>query len=346
MCSRALLGCWVILLCGQSLADPSPPSQSPPLPSAVQPSFGDISLSSVLDFDTAVNRLTQLTWAIHLYSYPDGRDARGQTLQQDVDQYLLPPAKQLRLSMLHTYAEAENSRGDGTALRKTLDEAQTILAQEDFRANVLLQYVQTLSSAQAHHAAWVAYADRVSPERRAQGQQHIDEATESYVHAVDRALESGRSERLGGIEQTQFLARTLVAAYNKERGDLAAELTEADRAQGKLVAPFVRTEPCPPAPARTSGRATPYYDQMLRDPGQYYPVTARRVGFEGLVMLQVTVADNGCLERAEVWQSSGMPQLDEAALKWTSEGVTFLPAERDQKAVAATAKVPVRFTLH
>ena len=63
-------------------------------------------------------------------------------------------------------------------------------------------------------------------------------------------------------------------------------------------------------------------------------------------MLQVTVSDTGCLERAEVWQSSGVPELDEAALKWTSEGVTFLPAERDQKAVAATAKVPVRFTLH
>jgi TonB family protein len=44
-------------------------------------------------------------------------------------------------------------------------------------------------------------------------------------------------------------------------------------------------------------------------------------------MLQVTVSDTGCLERAEVWQSSGVPELDQAALKWTSEGVTFLPAE-------------------
>jgi TonB family protein len=350
MCSRVLFGCWVVLLSAQSIAEPCSPTealQSQPSASVPQPpKSGDVSLLSLQDLDAAMARLSQLMATIRSYDYPNGRDARGHTLQQDVDEYLLPPANQSHLSMLHTYAEAENSRGDGTSLRRTLDEAQTILEQESFRARVLLQYAQVLRMAQVHQAAWVAYADRVSAERRAASEQHVDAAATAYAGAVERALQSGRSEQLGGIEQTTFLAETLLAAYNKERGDLAAELTEADRERGKLLPPFVRTAPCPAATARTSGRATPYYDQMLRDPNQYYPLTARQIGFEGGVMLQVTVSETGCLERVEILQSSGVSELDQAALKWASEAITFLPAERDRKAVAATAKVPVKFSLH
>jgi TonB family protein len=313
---------------------------------APRPTFGKLAaLSSVEDFDMQLRRLSNLVWAIHYGSYPGGRDTRGRTLQEDEDEYLLPPGNELRLKQLRGYAAQENARGDGAALRQTLNEAQPLLAMEDFRASVLLTYAGALRAADAQRAAWVVYAGRVPPEARAPGQAHIDAATNEYVHAVERALRSGRREELAGSEQTQFLLGALLAAYNKERGDLAAGLSDQDREQGKLAAPFVRQTPCAQPTPRTSGKPSPSYGQILHGPADYYPVTSRRMGFEGSVLVRLSISETGCLERAEVWRSSGIPELDQAALQFAEQGVTYLPAEKDGKPVGSSTTLPVKFNL-
>jgi TonB family protein len=332
---------------GQAIPSTAPPTslQTPATPLAQALTSGRVFLYSVEDFDTQYARLHALIRSIHNYSYPDGHDARGRTLQQDEDEYLLPPATELRLQALRLYAEAENARGDGAALGKTLQEAQTLLGQEDYRARVLWTYAVALHAVEAQRTAWAAYADRVTPRRRIAGQLHIDVAATEYSQSVERALQTGQSAQLAGADQTQFLRGALIAAYNKERGALAAELSDEDREQGKLTAPYVRQAPCPPSATQTSGKETPYFGQALRSPAEFYPAAARRMEFEGAVQVRLWISETGCLERAEVWRSSGVADLDQAALQYAAEGVTWLPAEKDGKAVAAPATLPVRFTL-
>ena len=60
---------------------------------------------------------------------------------------------------------------------------------------------------------------------------------------------------------------------------------------------------------------------------------------------RLRISETGCLERAEVWQSSGVAELDQAALQYAAEVLTWMPAEKDGKAVASPATLPVRFTL-
>jgi TonB family protein len=329
------------------LLPPSPNPQAPADAAAVPLAYGNVSLSSVEDLDAQITHLSNLIWTLHYASYPAGHDARGRTLQQDVDEYLLPPEDEARLKALRNSAAEENTRGDQPGLRKTLNEAQSLLVLQDFRASILYMYAGQLRAVEAHRAAWSAYAERVSAERRESSQQRIDAAATEYTGAVGRALQIGA----GGTERPQLLAaavqsaKNLLSTYNKERGELAAEFSEADREQGKLVPPYVRQGGCAQVAPRTSGRPVPVFGQSLRGPDDFYPAGPRRMGFEGLVLLKLSISDTGCLERVEVWKSSGVAELDKAAMQWAVEGGTYLPAEKDQKAVSSSINLPFRFAL-
>jgi TonB family protein len=75
-----------------------------------------------------------------------------------------------------------------------------------------------------------------------------------------------------------------------------------------------------------------------------YPPLARRMGYEGLVLLAVKVSGAGEPLFVEVKTTSGRPILDAAAVaavrKWR-----FSPATADGRPIEATVEVPVRFKL-
>jgi periplasmic protein TonB len=80
------------------------------------------------------------------------------------------------------------------------------------------------------------------------------------------------------------------------------------------------------------------------NPPPTYPVIARRKGYQGTVILEVLVNQNGKVDDLRVYQSSGYPSLDDAAstsvFQWT-----FLPGMKDNKPVGMWVKLPVRFQL-
>ena len=75
-----------------------------------------------------------------------------------------------------------------------------------------------------------------------------------------------------------------------------------------------------------------------------YPPLAQRRGEEGLVLLRVAVSADGQASSVTVLRGSGHESLDEAAMaavrKWQ-----FVPATRNNTAIAALADVPVDFKL-
>ena len=114
------------------------------------------------------------------------------------------------------------------------------------------------------------------------------------------------------------------------------------------AAPVVVAGP-PPAivnpPSRADKIEPPRFDiSYLNNPKPVYPPLARKYGFEGTVMLRVRVSAKGAPEKILVNQTSGVPVLDEAALKavW---GWTFVPARRGDVPIADAVDVPLRFQL-
>ena len=76
-----------------------------------------------------------------------------------------------------------------------------------------------------------------------------------------------------------------------------------------------------------------------------YPAPARRMGMEGIVLLEVIVAPDGRAREVRVLRSSGHAMLDEAAVSTVRTHWRFIPARRDGVAVESRAEVPIRFRL-
>lgn len=109
-------------------------------------------------------------------------------------------------------------------------------------------------------------------------------------------------------------------------------------------------EPVKPAPALKPA-PKPVYKPVnvqaayLSNPKPDYPRIALRRGWEGVVVLQIDLDQEGQPQRVEIADSSGHRVLDKAAQaavrRWR-----FNPATRDGKAVAARGvRVPIQFRL-
>ncbi len=82
----------------------------------------------------------------------------------------------------------------------------------------------------------------------------------------------------------------------------------------------------------------------LRNPPPRYPLSARRSGEEGTVLLRVRVTADGAAAQVELDRSSGFALLDGAALD-AVRGWKFVPARRGNRNVEDWVRVPVVFRL-
>ncbi|MBI1953168.1 MAG: energy transducer TonB [Candidatus Omnitrophica bacterium] len=82
----------------------------------------------------------------------------------------------------------------------------------------------------------------------------------------------------------------------------------------------------------------------FRNPAPAYPWAARLRGWQGTVVLRVSVAASGLPERVEIAVSSGHAVLDQAALE-ALRAWRFVPARKGSQAVAGVVEIPVTFKL-
>lgn len=110
------------------------------------------------------------------------------------------------------------------------------------------------------------------------------------------------------------------------------------------VAPPVQAAPPVAAAAPVTDTAPDYKAAYLNNPRPAYPMAARRMGWEGRVVLNVEVLAEGSCGDASVYQSSGHEVLDNAALR-TVKGWRFVPASRAGRPTTQWFKVPIQFSL-
>jgi protein TonB len=80
----------------------------------------------------------------------------------------------------------------------------------------------------------------------------------------------------------------------------------------------------------------------------YYPDASRRLGEEGLTVVDICVGPDGKLtEPPKVGKTSGHERLDQAAVKVASVGSgRFKPATEEGKPISKCTQLPIRFKLH
>jgi len=115
-----------------------------------------------------------------------------------------------------------------------------------------------------------------------------------------------------------------------------AKLVNRQAALGKQVTHSPKGDNTPPTPVKAA--------PLPNNPKPLYPLVARKRGFEGRVVLQVTVMINGSATNVQVKTGSGHAQLDRAALEAVRRW-RFRPAQRGGKPVNAVLDVPVVFRL-
>lgn len=104
------------------------------------------------------------------------------------------------------------------------------------------------------------------------------------------------------------------------------------------------SEPPQPAPPSLPDRDPDYQAAYLNNPPPPYPMTARRMGWQGRVVLNVEVLASGLPGQVKLQQSSGHPVLDNAAIKAVS-GWRFVAARQGGQNVTKWFLVPIPFIL-
>lgn len=82
----------------------------------------------------------------------------------------------------------------------------------------------------------------------------------------------------------------------------------------------------------------------INNPHPPYPLIARKKGFEGKLILEVLVNEDGSVKSTSIRESSGYEILDTVS-KETVEKWTFIPAKKMGRAVKDNIQVPIKFVL-
>lgn len=134
-----------------------------------------------------------------------------------------------------------------------------------------------------------------------------------------------------------------------ENGSAEVAVVSSTPAETKVAA----TAPLETAPVGTRSSAPEAAEEVAParvDPGYRslfkpaYPLSARRRGIEGTVVLRVEVLTSGEPGRVEVARSSGDDSLDDSAREAVRQ-LRFNPAQKGGKAIVGWANVPYQFKL-
>lgn len=123
---------------------------------------------------------------------------------------------------------------------------------------------------------------------------------------------------------------------------LPTDAAHGDRAGASVMGKASEAPKTGGAGGKGRSAAQPDYGVNPKPP---YPMLARRLGAQGVVLLRVHVRKDGTVADVELARSSGFSMLDDAATRTVRERWRFVPARVDGAPVASWVEVPIRFVL-
>jgi TonB family protein len=302
-----------------------------------------LSLADVSALDAVTENLRRFVW--YMYSEPRVQgltDSRGRTCAQDLDEWLMTADEQARLAALRARAQSASEHGETGALHAALIEAQSLVQEELYRYYLIASYWWLQGNVVDHQERVKRLESLLPPGEATDVDASLARANAAAAQMLTIALTAnpGRQAQVDALQSAQL---AVFDAYNTVRGQLAHKVGEA----ASHAAPLTRSpeSPCEGALAHTSGQPVPRLAADNPPSGSVYPQEMRRKYFEGKVLVEAQVEPSGCARQASVLESSGVEELDEAALHWALQ-IRYQPAEREHQAIIAPLRFRVKFTLH
>jgi TonB family protein len=298
--------------------------------------------SLLQDWDRTQVELRESVWQTYAATAALGKDARGRTVAEDLDDWVMTKDVIAQLQKVRADAERQYRTGDERGARATLESGRAVAQEQRRRLSLINYYWQQTIPLDRQRDLWLLWLQQSPSPAATQSRERM--------HMLESALAQEISPSLAQ-ETLAAQVESLKRAYNEERGKLAGLVSDQRIAAGGVIAVRERSTPCSATPGdeeqrrRASANGTgnrPVGILTNPSPDLFYPEDARKNEISGKVTLLLTIAANGCMERAEVVRSSGATELDEAAMD-LSEDTIYLPAERGGRPVESTSSRVIGF---
>ncbi len=329
------------------LNSPAQAQVAPPPAASLSQAFGGLyqqiddkaaqATTSLAAWDQGQSDLRQAIWRLHDRTTLAGKDARGRTLAEDLQDSVMTADVRVRWQQARARAEQRYAAGDEPGGRAALVAELPALKQQLRYLFSISYYWARWQSLDAVRQLWLQWVSR-DPGSMA-------EAGKQRIHLLESALAPDLSDDVTP-QSVEGRFGELAKAYNEERQSLAWQVSERQEAAGEAMGDHASGIPCPETdPAGNSGSP----DRGIRpdhmvSADEYYPLAAKRDTLEGKVFVRLTVSASGCLLRTSVLRSAGSPLLDQAAIE-VAEHSSFLPAIEHGQPVEAKAVLPVTFVM-
>ncbi len=315
------------------------PSYAADLP----PTNLNMTIDSVQTWDSGTDAFQKFAWVAHSLSETLGKDSRGRTVDDDWNEVVMPPDLVKRLDDLRAKAGAQSTSGDTAGLQGTFHEASPLLELESYRAMLVMNYWGSRSALGYHQRILEPWLLHAAEEQKKAVVDHTSAAERSLLEALNAGVaEKSFGSGQDALERLAAAKAEAVSYYNGQRRalvDQQSKLPEAPALKSRT-----REATCPPPVAPLAGKGSPSLAPDNAAPEEAYPPLAKASGAEGTIMLEVAISETGCMQHAQVIGTSGVDELDEAALRW-AENARFVPAEKDHKPVAGSMKFRMKFEL-
>jgi TonB family protein len=293
--------------------------------------------SQLDEWNRGLIRLRESVWQVYEATAALGKDPRGRTIADDLNEWLVTEDTRAQLTRLGAEAERQYRAGNGKQAGATLESGRSLMEEQARRLSLVNYYWQQSVPLNRHRDLWLRVVEQApeGPAARSRERMHL--------------LEAALVENYAASTTWEALYRQIEAlkhGYNQERVKLAALLSGQRAAAGDTPPPRARLRPCPGKSAApvSSGTSADRPTQILKDPPaeKFYPASARNYEISGKVTLQLTVTSTGCMVQSQVIRSSGAPELDDAASA-LAEYSEFLPALRAGRPIESRPERTVNF---
>lgn len=296
---------------------------------------------SLEEVDQALAMLRNMIWALPDAMGGTAVDGKGGSLSKDLSAIVLTEDTSKAIADARAAAESAisaNPQGDAGAALQPLAE----LVQGEVARIGLLLTSWTLPELRRVHMAYIdPLLARIAEDERAS---YLAKLPDIDTLALQVREMAGGPRPAEHIQSEQF--RVSYAAIPETFNSVRQELSRRVAAQAGPtgfgpVRP--RTSECP-LPAEPRGADSGLSVRRAADVSAHYPPELQRFGVEGVVRVAIDVSAEGCITQVAITESSGVPEMDEAAQQ-VAFAMEMYPASRNGKAIGMSNILPVRFQL-
>lgn len=305
-----LLGALVLLLAGCGSREPSP------------------GVAKELELFDADLKAAQDGVAVQKKRLAEGnKDFRGRTVHQDLDEWVLAESTRGQIAKLRDDAARADSVPDAVGV---LYRARELVNRDRTRSQKIEEYWSTTLPAPFWRRYWdgVFQANGVPPEEP-------DSMLASLAKDLQKSLDAG------DFETATHDAPMLIPVLHESLDRAAARILKV-KPPVDVYSP--RKTACLPGAPPDRNRRHPKLNRA-ESLESYYPSSALERGEAGTVVLRTKVDRKGCATDVAIVVKSGVPALDEAALKWF-ESAQFAPAWMDGKTIDDALTFKMKFVIN